>query len=137
MAGAERLLRRASFFVGSLRRAPAALNIVPSVVVGKAQDAFIWDSANGMRNLTTVLTDVGLDLTGWALVSARGISEDGLTIVGYGPTGETEAWLARLDSQQVPDPNVIPEPASIAIWSVLGVAVAGGAWRRRRKLARG
>ena len=32
-----------------------------------------------------------------------------------------------------PDANVIPEPSTFAIWSVLGAAVGFGAWRRRRK----
>ncbi|MFQ5806090.1 MAG: hypothetical protein ACE5I3_06545 [Phycisphaerae bacterium] len=59
-----------------------------------------------MRNLQDVLTDeYGLDLTGWRLSVAYGISADGLTIVGDGqnPNGDTEAWIAH-----------IPEPA--ALW---------------------
>ena len=48
-------------------------------------EAFIWDNANGMRKLKDVLVnDFGLDLTGWTLTIARGISDDGLTIVGDG-----------------------------------------------------
>ncbi len=61
--------------------------------------AFIWDSKSGMRNLQTVLTNnFGLNLTGWTLKSATGISADGKTIVGYGtnPNGRTEAWIASL-----------------------------------------
>ena len=61
--------------------------------------AFIWDSAHGMRNLQSVLAgSYGLDLTGWSLKKAAGISADGNTIVGYGtdPAGKTEAWLAVL-----------------------------------------
>ena len=39
-----------------------------------------------------------LDLTGWHLLDARGISDDGLTIVGFGdsPTGHRQAWMARV-----------------------------------------
>jgi hypothetical protein len=33
------------------------------------------------------------------------------------------------------DVNVIPEPATLAIWSVLGLVGAGGYWRSRRKRA--
>lgn len=66
-----------------------------SVVVGvSGNEAFIWDSANGMRSLQTVLTsDFGLDLAGWHLRGATGISADGQTIVGYGnnPSGNNEA----------------------------------------------
>lgn len=75
-----------------------------SVVVGDSQgasglQAFIWDSTNGIRNLKDVLeNDYGLDLTGWTLYSAGGISNDGLTIVGSGqnPGGNYEAFMAHL-----------------------------------------
>jgi uncharacterized membrane protein len=61
-------------------------------------EAFVWDGANGMRNLRDVLSAQGDDLTGWELVSAVGVSADGGTIVGWGlnPAGQTEGWLARL-----------------------------------------
>lgn len=69
--------------------------------------AFVWDEATGMRDLWTVLTvQLGLNLEGWKLTGATGISEDGLTIVGNGinPNGRTEAWVAT-----------IPEPAGASI----------------------
>lgn len=85
-----------------------------SVVVGSADTgavpaydnntAFIWDSLNGMRALQDVLqSEYGLDLSGWWLLDAKDISDDGRTIVGVGinPSGDTEAWIA-----------VIPEPAT-------------------------
>lgn len=61
-----------------------------SVVVGTITDfiggtAFIWDDLHGMRTLSDALTtDFGLDLTGWELNAAIGISADGRTIIGYG-----------------------------------------------------
>ncbi|MFX0194664.1 MAG: hypothetical protein ACFFCW_00980 [Candidatus Hodarchaeota archaeon] len=71
-----------------------------SVVVGSVGGhAFIWDQTNGIRDLRDVLvTDYGLDLTGWALGHAMGISDDGLTIVGYGtnPSGQMEGWIATI-----------------------------------------
>jgi hypothetical protein len=70
--------------------------------------AFIWDEVNGIRNLKTVLEqDYGIDLTGWKLTSAVGISDDGLTIAGNGinPLGQQEGWVVRL--QAVPEPSAI------------------------------
>jgi uncharacterized membrane protein len=83
-----------------------------SIVVGKAgaqgpcgpfgcqtaPRAFIWDAQSGLRDLNTVLADMGLDLAGWTLSEARGISADGRVIVGTGinPTGDTEAWRVEL-----------------------------------------
>lgn len=63
------------------------------------EEAFIWDETNGMRLLSDALTnDYGLDLTGWQLMRATGISRDGRAIVGYGlnPGGELEAWCATI-----------------------------------------
>ena len=81
-----------------------------SVVVGfgdsaSSSEAFIWDQTHGMRNLRDVLVnDLGLDLTGWQLIHANGISADGLTIVGRGrnPGGNREAWIAVLCENSPP-----------------------------------
>jgi probable HAF family extracellular repeat protein len=68
--------------------------------------AFIWDRLHGMRSLQTFLTGYGIDLTGWTLTAASGVSYDGQTLVGYGinPQGSTEGWIAT-----------IPEPATILL----------------------
>ncbi len=65
---------------------------------GSAPRAFIWDAARGMRDLQQVLIDAGVNLSGWSLQEARGISADGRTITGTAtnPDGQTEAWLATL-----------------------------------------
>lgn len=63
-------------------------------------DAFIWDSTNGMRKLQAVLqTEYGLDLTGWTLQNASGITPDGNVIVGHGinPSGRQEAFRVVLN----------------------------------------
>jgi hypothetical protein len=56
-----------------------------------------------MRSLTRLLVDeFGLDLTGWTLTRASGVSDDGLTVVGYvqNPSGYLEAWIAT-----IPEPS--------------------------------
>jgi probable HAF family extracellular repeat protein len=99
-----------------------------SVVVGLSltgpsqSEAFVWDQANGMRNLRDVLvSDFGLDLSGWSLTEARGLSDDGRTIVGHGttPSGNTEAWMA-----------VIPEPTTALL---LASGLTALAVRHRRR----
>jgi len=75
-----------------------------SVVVGSSKsdlgkEAFIWDAENGMRNLKDVLVnDYGLNLDGWKLSHAFGVSDDGMTIVGAGfnPSGRNEGWIATI-----------------------------------------
>lgn len=83
-------------------------------------EAFLWDAANGMRNLRTVLvTEHGLDLSGWLLSEATAISDDGLVIVGNGtnPDGVSEAWIAA-----------VPEPTTAVLLPISGLWV----FRRRR-----
>jgi hypothetical protein len=106
-----------------LRELVEAVSADGSIVVGKGDGTeskpFIWDAINGMRSLSTVLTDLGLDLTGWDLRTATGISADGSTIVGDGVNnGVDQAWIA-----------VIPEPGTglLLMSGLLGLA----AWGRR------
>jgi len=100
---------------GTFESHGAAVSADGSTVVGSGhsalgEEAFIWDRANGIRELDQVLTSVGLNLAGWTLTEATGISSDGQTIVGTGidPNGQTEAWLAT-----------IPEPGT-------GLLLSGG-----------
>jgi len=68
-----------------------------------------------MRNLQEELENVfQLDLTNWTLKRAYGISDDGLTIVGYGinPDGYTEGWIAT-----------VPEPATLLILGLGGLSL--------------
>jgi hypothetical protein len=109
-----------------------------SVIVGQGlptgsilAEAFVWDAGNGARRLKNVLeNDFGLDLTGWSLFDATGISHDGLTVVGRGrnPSGAEEAWIARLGPSQ----PTVPEPTSFTIWALTGSTLAMFGWRRRR-----
>jgi probable HAF family extracellular repeat protein len=97
-----------------------------SVVVGRSHgsseslsEPFVWDAIHGMRYLSTVLTDLGLDLTGWDLRNATGVSADGMTIIGDGVNnGVEQAWIA-----------VIPEPGTGLL---LMTGLFGLAYRQRR-----
>lgn len=61
--------------------------------------AVIWDADHGLRLLDAVLaTDYQTQITGWKLTRATAISDDALTIAGYGtnPQAQTEAWIIKL-----------------------------------------
>jgi probable HAF family extracellular repeat protein len=97
-----------------------------SVVVGTADsNAFIWDAAHGARDLKTVLArDYGLDLSGWRLIAAWDVSDDGSTIVGFGadPSSHTMGWVAVLP---------VPEPGGMSLAGSLGLLLL----RRRSRRA--
>ncbi len=109
---------------GGLSSAASATSGDGSVVVGYAeiepQDgltsaATIWDEVNGMRALKDVLTDVyGFDLGGFVPIAASAISDDGLTIAGYGydidllEGDNYRAFVVRL-----------PEPGTLSIAAII------------------
>lgn len=104
---------------------PNGMSADGSVIVGGAltsegYKAFIWDPQHGLRALQDVLTGgLGLDLSGWSLMMANGISDDGTTVTGTGiRNGRLEAWVA-----------VIPEPRAAVV--LAGFVLVG--WRRRRE----
>lgn len=84
-----------------------------SIIVGSQAGvaATIWDETNGLRFLQDVLADeYGLDMTGWTLEYAYGISADGRYIVGSGideSVNSRRGWVA-----------VIPEPTIAALFTV-------------------
>jgi len=83
------------------------LAIVGQTFTNNGPEAVLWDHTNSVRYLQDILVnDLGLDLTGWTLASANAISDDGLTIVGWGtnPNGDEEAFIATL-----------PEPGTVAL----------------------
>jgi uncharacterized membrane protein len=71
---------------------------------GSAPRAFIWTPERGLEDLAALLVSRGVNLDGWRLDEARGISDDGSVIVGTGlnPQGLIEGWVANLGSQGCP-----------------------------------
>jgi uncharacterized membrane protein len=97
-----------------------------SIIVGRQSftssldEAFVWDADNGLQNLRLLLASRGVNLAGWRLDEATGISPDGSTVVGFGtnPSGQTEGWVA-----------VLPEPGSMLV----AVTCAGMLALQRRR----
>lgn len=96
---------------GTFASYASAVSADGSVVVGTGYsgdgaETFVWDAVNNMRSLKDILTnDYGLDLTGWNLTKAYGVSDDGYTIVGYGenPDGDDEAWMVVITPEPTND----------------------------------
>lgn len=83
--------------------------------VGATQMAFRWLNGSGvdsgLRSVSDLLTEGGVDLTGWELNVAAAVSGDGRIIVGTGKNpsqvgaGANEAWLAVINTGlEPPDP---------------------------------
>jgi hypothetical protein len=86
----------------------------PMVFAFTRVESFIWDTTNGMRSVNSALTGLGVNLTGWTLLNATGVSADGLTLVGNGrnPNGADEAWIAYLgETGTAPINPILPTPA--------------------------
>jgi probable HAF family extracellular repeat protein len=114
--------------LGALPGAPSpssdamAITSDGSIVVGRARNAdyedvaFLWDSSGGMRELKHVIEqEYGLDIGGWELRAATGISDIGpegeFSVVGVGrnPNGFTEGFVVYLASPECDD-SVDNEP---------------------------
>ncbi|MFO0974717.1 MAG: PEP-CTERM sorting domain-containing protein [Phycisphaerae bacterium] len=97
--------------------------IVGTGTTGSGGEAFIWTQANGMQNLKTLLESMGVDMTGWRLIEATAVSDNGQTIAGWGlnPSGKNEAWVITL----------VPEPGTLGLLAIGGWLLA----RRRRPKA--
>jgi probable HAF family extracellular repeat protein len=111
------------------------VNADGSVIVGSSdalrddghgtRAAFYWTAQAGMVNLRDLLISNGAtNLAGWRLSEARGVSADGLTIVGTGlHDGRIEAFVAT-----------IPEPATIILAALAAAAFLAFALRKTRPL---
>lgn len=88
-------------------------------------DAFLWDQQHGMRNLKDVLeSEYGLNLAGWQLSEAVGISADGKVIAGngYNPQGLSEPWIV-----------ILPEPSALVLFFAGAIFALSATIRRTSK----
>jgi probable HAF family extracellular repeat protein len=111
------------FVAGADVSADGSVVVGPPSVASDEARAFIWDEENGCRLLQDALSnELGLDLSGWTLSAATGISDDGSIVVGFGenPLGQSEAWMAVIESPPRPVPAL-----SIAMRLIIGCIVAG------------
>jgi probable HAF family extracellular repeat protein len=93
---------------GQVSSHASAVSADGSVVVGsstssglQAWRAFRWTEATGMQSLADALTGrPGLNLGGWLLHTATGLSADGNIVVGQGtdPNGSLSFYIARCQS---------------------------------------
>ena len=98
------------------------------------ETAFIWDNTNGTRDFQSVLlADYGLNIPGWSLSSALGISHNGNVIVGSGtnPSGEEEAFRIVLDTTLVIDYFGQTPPGKTAQVFAPGIISLEGRWESK------
>lgn len=77
----------------------------------------MWSEKTGLIDLQSMLLSAGVNLSGWSLEAAIGVSEDGTTVFGHGNyLGQSRPWMA-----------VVPSPSGL----VLIAGVLG--WPRRRR----
>ncbi len=77
---------------------PTGVSSDGSVIVGGgAPGPALWTAETGTVSLTAYLPTVGIEVAGWNLVLAGGVSADGKTLVGYGTRdGPNEALVIEL-----------------------------------------
>jgi hypothetical protein len=76
-------------------------------------EAILWRYEGGIESLSSVLqTDYGIDLNGFKLAVATGISSDGTVIVGYGSYASEYDTPFRIDLKDSASPVEPPSASS-------------------------
>ncbi|MFO0786400.1 MAG: hypothetical protein U0573_08625 [Phycisphaerales bacterium] len=130
MPGGDRMFRYVSASMqnlgtplGSTDSYSRSTNWDGKVVTGRAKvgtntyRAAYWSTSVGMKDLASWVTSLGGNLTGWVLLEAWGVSNDGSTIAGTGTfNGATRAFVIK----GLPCPStaqVVTDPVDIAVCS--------------------
>jgi probable HAF family extracellular repeat protein len=116
---------------GFLGRSSTANNIFYDA---DSSRAFYWTAADGMQDLTQLLADAGVNMTGNVIAAAKGMTPDGKWMHGAAitpttPADETTAVLISL-TESLPDAdfteNDIVDKSDLANWRT-GFGTASGA----------
>lgn len=72
-----------------------------SIIIGNSDngitnEGFIWNQADGMRSITSILTAAGVDMTGWSTPQVTGVNADGTIITGSTILGTNKAFVISL-----------------------------------------
>jgi probable HAF family extracellular repeat protein len=84
----------------------------------ESRQAFVWTQATGARSLESILTGAGVDLDGWLLEVANGVSSDGMVVVGNARKALGNGVVTR---GFVVDLRAVPEPSSILCLTLAGM----------------
>ncbi len=92
-----------------------------SAVTPLGTEGFIWDASNGMRDLNTVLSGLGVNLGVYRITDVLALSFDGNIVAGMAEDdmGNPIAFVADL--------TTVPEPAT------MGLLAAGASWLLLRR----
>jgi uncharacterized membrane protein len=105
---------------------PTAISADGLMLVGKSApigsglgSCYLWRHGAGVVDLNAYLPTLGVDLTGWQLTEANGLSADGSVITGTGLyNGQLRAWVV----------TGVPCPSAAALLGMASIVAA----RRRR-----
>ena len=75
----------------------------------------------------------GSTVTGVNLDPNRNVFNDNGQVAFLATLADGRKGIYRATPVPDPDPNVIPEPSSIIVWSLIGLSFAGVGWWRKRK----
>lgn len=78
---------------------------VGSFVMNERNNAFYWNESIGVaESLEALLQRSGININGWQLQIAFGVSDDGSVIAGVGrnPEGQTEGWIVHMNLESAP-----------------------------------
>lgn len=98
---------------GDYYSAATAVNADGSAIVGvsrvaEGDVAFHWTEKNGMQSIRDILAYIGVDMDGWMLSSAQGVTEDGTVVVGNGSyNGTNIGYIANLATGGVTTPHAL------------------------------